>query len=331
MTYQLRLGMIKITSKWLNFLSAIALSAALSLVLNRLAIAQTPVNLPTDEPLAHLNVLQAIVLGFVQGATEFLPISSTAHLKVVPVVLGWGDPGVTFTAIIQLGSIAAMLWYFWSDLSQVTTGAIKAIRSSNYQAHEFRIAVGIAIGTIPIVICGLLLKALVPDLDNSPIRSMVAIAIASFVMASLLALAEIFGTHKRDFGELKKRDGILIGLAQALALIPGVSRSGSTLTAGLFLNIERSTAARFSFLLGIPAVTLAGLVELKDMFDRHISPSALFPLAMGLISSAVFSYLAIAWLLRYLKTNNTWVFIWYRLAFALLILGGIAIGQLSPH
>jgi undecaprenyl-diphosphatase len=323
--------MIEITSKRLNFLSAIALSAALSLLLNRLAIAQTSTKLPVSDPMSHFNVFQAAVLGFVQGATEFLPISSTAHLKVVPVVLGWGDPGVTFTAVIQLGSIAAMLWYFWSDLSQVTIGAIKAIRSSDYQAHEFRIAVGIAIGTIPIVICGLLLKVLVPDLDNSPIRSMVAIAVASLVMASLLAFAEILGNHKRGFGELRKRDGILIGLAQSLSLIPGVSRSGSTLTAGLFLNIERSTAARFSFLLGIPAVTLAGLVELKGLFDQHISPSALLPLGISLISSAVFSYLAIAWLLRYLKTNNTWVFIWYRLGFAALILGGIAIGKLSPN
>jgi undecaprenyl-diphosphatase len=319
------------TLKWVDFCSAIALGIGLSLAFERLAMAQTSPDTATSDPMSHLNVFQAIVLGFVQGVTEFLPISSTAHLKVVPVLLGWGDPGVSFTAIIQLGSIASVLWYFWSDLSQVTTGAMKAIQKSNYSAYEFRMAVGIIVGTIPIVVFGLLLKTLVPDLDNSPMRSMTAIAIASLVMASLLALAERLGTHKRSLEELQGRDGILMGFAQSLALIPGVSRSGSTLTAGLFMDIERSTAARFSFLLGIPAITLAGLVELKGVFDHQLTLAQVLPLSAGLISSAIFSYLAIAWLLQYLKTKDTWVFVWYRLAFGLFILGGIALGQISPH
>jgi undecaprenyl-diphosphatase len=323
--------MSKFTPKYFNFCSEISLGIALSLVFNRLTVAQTELNPPSVDSMSHFNVFQAIVLGFVQGVTEFLPISSTAHLKVVPVMLGWGDPGVTFTAVIQLGSIAAVLWYFWSDLSQLTTGAIRAIQKSDYKAHEFRMAVGIILGTIPIVIFGLLLKVLVRDLDHSPLRSMVAIAIASLFMASLLALAERCGTHKRNFEDLRRRDGILMGLAQSLALIPGVSRSGSTLTAGLFMNIERSTAARFSFLLGIPAITLAGLVELKDVFEQQVTISQLLPLGVGLIASAIFSYLAIAWLLRYLKTRDTWIFVWYRLAFGLMILGGIALGQITPN
>ena len=277
---------------------------------------------------AHFDWFQAIVLGAVQGLTEFLPISSTAHLKAVPVALGWGDPGVTFTAVIQLGSIVAVIWYFWSDLSNVTKGSIKAIQKSDYQSQEFRLAVGIILGTIPIAACGLLLKVLVPDLDNSPIRSMTTIAIVSIVMALLLALAEFVGNQKRNFEQLGWLDGVLMGLAQTLALIPGVSRSGSTLTAGLFMGLERATAARFSFLLGIPAITLAGLVELKDVFEGGLSNADMLPLIVAVISSAVFSYLAIAWLIRFLQRRKTWIFVWYRLGFGVLILGAIALGVL---
>ena len=276
------------------------------------------------EPMAQFNLFQALILGMVQGLTEFLPISSTAHLKAVPVALGWGDPGVIFTAVIQLGSIAAVLWYFWSDLSQLTAGIIRAFQQSDYQSQEFKIALGIGLGTIPIVILGLMLKILVPDLDNSPLRSMTVIALASIIMAILLGIAEVISNHKRDFEHLKAKDGILVGIAQSLALIPGVSRSGSTITAGLFVNLERATAARFSFLLGIPAITLAGLVELKELCEQGLTSESLLPVTVGLISSAVFSYLAIAWLIRYLQKRNTWIFVWYRLAFGLVILGAIA-------
>ncbi len=284
-----------------------------------------------DEPSVAegMTLLQSIVLGLVQGLTEFLPISSTAHVKAVPVALGWGDPGVSFTAIIQLGSIAAILWYFWSDLKQVVTGMIRAIAQSDYQSNEFRMGVGIILGTIPIVICGLALKLLVPDFDNSPIRSMGAIAIASIVMALLLALAEYMGTRKRGFEKLGTQDGILMGLAQALALIPGVSRSGSTLTSGLFIGLERSTAARFSFLLGVPAITLAGLVELVDLLETGFGNIGVVVLIAGLIASALSSYAAIAWLIEFLKRHNTWVFVWYRLAFGIVILVAIATGLLE--
>lgn len=270
------------------------------------------------------NIFQAIILGMVQGLTEFLPISSTAHLKVVPVLLGWGDPGVAFTAVIQLGSIAAVLWYFWSDLTQITTGAFTAIKQKNYKSYDLRLAIGIALGTLPIVFFGLLIKKFIPDFDNSPVRSLGAIAIASIVMSLLLGLAEQIGIRKRDFEHLSIKDGILMGLAQALALIPGVSRSGSTLTAGLFMGLERAAAARFSFLLGIPAITLAGLIELKDALGQGIGSDGIITIVVGVISAAIFSYLAIAWLLRFLQTQNTWVFVWYRLAFGVAILGAIA-------
>jgi len=284
----------------------------------------------TQQPLAPtMNVFRAFVLGFVQGLTEFLPISSSAHLKVVPVLLGWGDPGVAFTAVIQLGSIAAVFWYFWRDLAQLSKGTINAIVKSDYQDNDFRMTLGILLGTLPIVFFGLLIKKFIPDFDNSPLRSMTTIAWVSIIMSLLLALAEKVGQRKRNFEQLGMQDGIVMGLAQALALVPGVSRSGSTITAGLFMGLERATAARFSFLLGIPAITLAGLVELKDILQEGLGGADLTSIVVGVISSAIFSYLAINLLVRFLQTQSTWVFVWYRLIFGASILGAIALGLLK--
>jgi undecaprenyl-diphosphatase len=321
---------LRLTRHRLNLLSEMALGLALAIALSALWAKSGGAveTLPTQA--MSLQWWQAFVLGMVQGLTEFIPISSTAHLKVVPVMLGWGDPGVTFAATIQLGSIGAVLWYFWRDIVELTQGAIAAIRQKDYQATAFRIAVGIAVGTLPIVVCGLLLKKFVPDLDNSPIRSLTAIAIASIVMGILLGLAENWGRRLRDFQNLNARDGILMGLAQALALMPGVSRSGSTITAGLFMGLERATAARFSFLLGIPAITLAGLVQFKtDVLDATVSSNELWVLFVGTISSAIFSYGAIAWLIDYLQKQSTWVFVWYRLFFGGLILLGVSLNWLK--
>lgn len=296
-----------------------------NLAINNLLI-QAP---PVPEVATQINILQAFFLGLIQGLTEFLPISSTAHLKVIPVILGWGDPGIEFTAIIQLGSIAAVVWFFWQDLTQVVTGSWRAIQKKDYDSVDFRLALGIGLGTIPIVFFGLLIKIFIPDYDNSPLRSLEVIAIASIVMAFLLGLAEKIGTRKRDFEHLTPRDGILMGLAQTLALIPGVSRSGSTITAGLFLGLERATAARFSFLLGIPAITLAGIVELKSVFVDGIGNIEILPLLVGLISATIFSYLSIAWLIRYLQSKSTWIFVWYRLAFGVAILTALWGGVLN--
>ncbi|MBD2214392.1 undecaprenyl-diphosphate phosphatase [Calothrix sp. FACHB-156] len=311
-----------------QFLMLSAVSAACSVAAFPLQVLSAQPN-PGGEGVQQMNILQAIILGFVQGLTEFLPISSTAHLKVVPVVLGWGDPGVAFTAIIQLGSIAAVLWYFWPDLARIIKGSARAIAHKDYHDYDLRLALGIILGTVPIVFFGLLIKKFIPDFDNSPIRSLSAIAIASIVMSLLLGLAEQLGKRQRNFEKLTMNDGLLMGLAQALALIPGVSRSGSTLTGGLFMGLERETAARFSFLLGIPAITLAGLVELKDVVGAGLSSDAIIPLVAGVISAAIFSYIAIAGLLRFLKTQSTWVFIWYRLAFGVAILGAISAGWLK--
>jgi undecaprenyl-diphosphatase len=200
---------------------------------------------------------------------------------------------------------------------------------SDFQSQDFRLALGIGLGTLPIVFFGLLLKVFVPDFDHSPLRSLRAIAIASIVMSLLLGMAEKLGTRKRNFDALGVQDGVLMGLAQAMAIIPGVSRSGSTLTAGLFMGLERATAARFSFLLAIPAITLTGLVELNDALEGGFGDANLVPLIVGIISAAVFSYAAIAWLLRFLQTQNTWIFVWYRLAFGAAILGALATGLLK--
>lgn len=317
--------MTKPKYKLLELISFFVFSGGLSLLFSFTVTAQSTSPEISDAPTFQFNWFQAIVLGMVQGFTEFLPISSTAHLKVIPVALGWGDPGVSFTAVIQLGSIAALLWYFWSDLAEITEGMAKAICTSDYKSHDFRLVAGITLGTLPIIFFGLLWKLLVSDLDNSPLRSVGSIAIASIVMAVLLALSEKLGTHKRDFEQLTLQDGILIGLAQTLALIPGVSRSGSTMTAGLFINLERATAARFSFLLGIPAITLAGFVEFREVLVVGFSHEILFPVIVGVISSTIFSYSAITWLTRYLQNHDTWIFVWYRLGFGVLILSSLVL------
>lgn len=316
-------------SKRLLFPLLMVGSGVLSVATFPLKVLSQEASTPVVDGASQMNVWQGIVLGFVQGATEFLPISSTAHLKAVPVALGWGDPGSAFSAVIQLGSIVAVLWYFWGDLTRVITGAWIAIARKDYQDTDFRIALGIAIGTFPIVILGLLLKIVFEEFYENAVRGMAVIAVVSIVMGLLLGLAEMKGSRQRNFGKLGMGDGILMGCAQALALVPGASRSGSTLTAGLFMGLERETAARFSFLLGIPAITLAGLISLKDLLEVGVESSQIITLIASVISSGIFSYLAIAWLVEFLKTKSTWVFVWYRIIFGIAILAGLSFGILE--
>lgn len=267
---------------------------------------------------------RAVVLGVVQGLTEFLPISSTAHVQVVPMLLGWGDPGVSVIAVIQLGSIAAIVAYFWHDLAQVLRGVSRALREGRWGSSEARMGIAIALGSIPIVLAGMGIKFLVSDFDRSPLRSLTSVAVVSIVMALLLGLAELVGRRRRQLDDVQPRDGLIVGLAQALALIPGVSRSGSTLTAALFDGWERTAAARFSFLMGIPAITLAGLVELREVLtgpaESAVMGGGAVPMLLGIVVSAVVSWLSIAWLLRFLQHHSTWVFVIYRLTFGIAIL-----------
>ena len=260
-----------------------------------------------------------LILGVVQGLTEFLPISSTAHLKVVPVLAGWGDPGVSVTAVIQLGSIAAVIAYFRRDLQQVLRGISQAVGRGQWREPEARLGLAMAVGTVPILVAGFLIKVFWPGYSTSPLRSVPSIAVVSIVMALLLALAEKLGPRLKTLSQVQGRDGLVVGLAQALAIIPGVSRSGSTLTASLFDGWQRADAARFSFLLGIPAITIAGLVELKDAVSDP-NTGGVLPLLVGIASAAVVSWLAIDWLIRYLQRHSTWIFVAYRLLFGVALL-----------
>ena len=276
------------------------------------------------DPSASLGLWEAcwrdLVLGIVQGLTEFLPISSTAHLKVVPVLLGWGDPGVSVTAAIQLGSIVAVIAYFRRDLAQVMQGISKACRHGQWREPEARLGIAMAVGTLPILAVGLAIKLFWDEgYETSPLRSVPSIAVVSIVMALLLAIAERMGPRRKQLPDVSGRDGLVVGLSQVLALIPGVSRSGSTLTASLLDGWQRADAARFSFLLGIPAITIAGIVELKDALAATADAGPV-PLVIGILAATVVSWMAIDWLLKFLQRHSTWLFVAYRLLFGVGLL-----------
>ena len=280
-----------------------------------------------DLGFVQLGWFKVIILGIVQGITELLPISSTAHLRIVPSLLGWQDPGSAFSAAMQLASLAAVLTYFWQDIKGLSGGMIRAIATQDYKSRSFQITLGLLIGTVPIVIAGLLLKKSL-NVPNSPLRSLVVVGSASILMALLLALAEIKGKRQRNFEQITLKDGLWVGMAQAFALIPGVSRSGSTLTSGLFLGLDRATAARFSFLLGLPAVVLAGAVEIHALLKSGLDLNGWGILLAGLVSASVSAFAAIYGLLSYLEKQSTWIFVWYRLAMGLFLIIGSAQGFL---
>lgn len=274
------------------------------------------------DPGLLMAMFQAIVLGLVQGITEFLPISSTAHLIIFTDIFGWGDFwNKAAIDAIQFGSVVAVIFYFWKDIKHLLSGGWEAIQTKDWQREEWKILLGIAIGTIPALAGGYTLKKLGINLETA-----VMIAVMSIVMCLLLAAAEKVGTRKRGFDQLQTSDGILVGLGQMIALLPGASRSGSTLTTALFLGLQRETAARFSFLLGIPTLTIATLVQAKDVLDQG---NMVIPLVVCLISTFIFSYLSIAWLMRFLQRQSTWVFVWYRLAFGVALLVAVSQGALK--
>ncbi|MBW4442861.1 MAG: undecaprenyl-diphosphate phosphatase [Plectolyngbya sp. WJT66-NPBG17] len=276
-----------------------------------------PFLLVADQVNGLFSVFQGIVLGLVQGITEFLPISSTAHLIIFTDILGWQNQwNKAAIDAIQFGSVIAVVIYFWKDIRAILSGALAAFARKEWHREEWKILVGIAIGTIPVLGMGFVLKKL-----NLLPESVIIIAVMSIIMSLLLAVAEKVGTRKRGFDELEIKDGILVGLGQMIALLPGASRSGSTLTAALFLGLRRETAARFSFLLGIPALTIATLVQAKDVLQQADMG---LPLLVGIASAFVFSYLSIAWLLKFLQRQSTWVFVWYRLALGVTLLIAIA-------
>jgi undecaprenyl-diphosphatase len=271
-----------------------------------------------------MDALQAIVLGIVQGLTEFLPISSTAHLRIVPAFAGWDDPGTAFTAVVQLGTMAAVLLYFRQDLWNIAVAWLRSLRDPEVRrTTDARLGWAIVIGTIPISILGLAFK----DKIETDARQLTLIGITLIVLGLVLEAAERVGRKEREIESLTLRDGVIIGFAQALALVPGVSRSGSTISAGLFLGFDRAAAARYSFLLSVPAVVLSGLFELKDVGNG--GGAGAVPTAIATILAFVVGYASIAWFLKYLVRHPVTVFVIYRVALGALLLVLVATNTVS--
>ncbi len=274
-----------------------------------------------------MSLFEAIVLGITQGLTEFLPISSTAHLRIVPAFAGWEDPGAAFTAVTQLGTMTAVLLYFRADLARIARAWLRSLRDpAARRDHDARMGWYIILGTIPIGIFGLAFK----DQIENGARDLYLIGIALIVLGFVLLAAERVGRKERQIEDITRRDGIAVGFAQALALIPGVSRSGATISAGLFLGFDRTSAARFSFLLSIPAVVLSGLLEFASILNGSDGQHAgLGALAVATFLAFVVGYASIAFLLRYLSNHSTIVFVVYRVALGSLVLLLVSTGAIK--
>ncbi|KQU47930.1 UDP pyrophosphate phosphatase [Rhodococcus sp. Leaf278] len=271
--------------------------------------------------------LQAIILGAVQGLTEFLPISSSGHLRIVSGVFWNEDAGASFTAVTQLGTEAAVLLFFWRDIVRIVKAWFVGLTKRDERGLDYRMGWYVIIATIPIGVLGLLFK----DQIRTGARNLYLIAFMLIAFAIVIAVAEKVGRKERPIEKLTTRDGIVMGLAQCLALIPGVSRSGATTSAGLFLGLEREAAVRFSFLLAIPAVTASGLFSLPDAFE---------PVGTGLAASGPqllvatviafgLGYASIAWLLKFVANHSLYWFVGYRIVLGVVVLGLLAGGVVS--
>ena len=278
-----------------------------------------------DTGFVTLGYAKVAILGVVQGITELLPISSTAHMRVVPAVLGWRDPGSAFSAAMQLAALAAVISYFWQDVRRLAVGSVSAISRREFADPDLRLATWIVLATIPIALAGALLSTSLNTCD-SPLRALPVIGWACIAMAVLMALTEILARHRRSVENASLVDALLIGLAQVGALIPGVSRSGSTLTAALALGFKREEAARFSFLLGIPAIALAGLKELWELHKVHLDMHGWSILAVGLVVASVSAFAAIWALMRVLGRFSAWPFVIYRGTLGIMLLVGTTNG-----
>jgi len=276
-----------------------------------------------DTSFVQLGYAKIAFLGVIQGISELLPISSTAHMRAVPAFLGWPDPGSAFSAAMQLAALAAVVVYFRNDIIAVTRGFFGAAMGGARNTPEFRLGTGIILATIPIVIAGQALSGVL-NRCGSPLRTPLVIGIACFGMAVLMGVAELVARHKRDAKAITYFDAIVVGLAQVGALIPGVSRSGSTLTGALFLGFKREDAARVSFLLGIPAIAGAGLRELWALHKAGLSSEGWQVLAVGLIVASISAFFAVWGLMRFLERSSTWPLIIYRAAFGLVLVGAAA-------
>ena len=272
-----------------------------------------------------LDFLKAAFLGVLQGLTEFLPISSSAHLRIFPELFGWGDPGAAFTAVVQIGTEVAVLLYFRKDLWRIGSAWVRSLWDPRWRGSlDARMGWFIVIGSLPIVLLGVTLK----DVIEHDFRSLWIIGSTLVVLGVVLGVADRVGRHDRGLRQMTIRHAVLLGLAQAAALVPGVSRSGATISMGRFLGYEREAATRFAFLLAIPAVVGAGLFELPEIphGDNAYGPG---PTLVATVIAFLVGYAAIAWLLRYVSTRSYLPFVLYRIALGGFTLAMVATGVLS--
>lgn len=278
-----------------------------------------------------MTLLQAIVLGIVQGLTEFLPISSTAHLRIIPALFGWhfyggttNDPGAPFTAIIQLGTTIAIVVYFYRELLQVTVAWFKGLRDPSVRSSlEYKLGWYLILATVPVSVFGLIFSHQI----TTGARNLWLIAVVMIALALVLYAAEKVGRRTRVEEQITVVDAAVVGTAQALSLIPGASRSGTTITAGLFRGLTREAAARFSFLLSIPAVVLSGVYEAVRPGAGHTPGVGLTGIA--LVFAFIVGLASIHWLMRWLANHSTYVFIWYRIALGILLIVLLSTGVLD--
>lgn len=271
-----------------------------------------------------MDFLRAVVLGVIQGLTEFLPISSSAHLAIFPKFFGWEDPGAAYTAVIQIGTELAVVLYFWRDIWTIGSGWVRGVFSRDARdAPEWRMGWFVIIGSLPIVILGLLLQ----DMIDREFRNLWVIGTTLIVLGLVLGLAERVGRKTSPIEDLTMKHAILLGVAQAGALVPGVSRSGATISMGLFLGYERAAATRYAFLLAIPAVVGAGIFKAKDIGGENTY--GVGPTVVGTVVSFVVGLAVIHWLLKYVSTHSYKPFVIYRVGLGALVLVLVGTGVIA--
>ncbi|MCA2204435.1 undecaprenyl-diphosphate phosphatase [Streptomyces griseoincarnatus] len=285
-----------------------------------------------------MSWFESLILGLVQGLTEFLPVSSSAHLRLTAAFSGWEDPGAAFTAITQIGTEAAVLIYFRKDIGRILSAWSRSLTDKEMRRdQDARMGWLVVVGSIPIGVLGVTLK----DQIEGPFRDLrltaamlIGMGVVLGIADRLAARAESGGRHRvaaprKELADLTVRDGLVYGVCQALALIPGVSRSGATISGGLFMGYRREAAARYSFLLAIPAVLASGLFELKDAADGgHVSWG---PTLFATVIAFITGYAVIAWFMKFISTKSFMPFVWYRIALGIVIVALVATGVLSPH
>lgn len=283
-----------------------------------------------------VNIFESIILGIIQGVTEFLPISSTGHLTLAGKLMGLisdahPERWTSFIAVIQLGTLASILVYFREDIRNIVTAFMKEslLERRRYREQSLNSRLGwlILIGTLPVVVVGLLFKT---EIEGVLTKNLYVIAGSLIALALALAVAEKVASHRKEIAQVGVRDALVVGIAQAFALIPGSSRSGTTLTGGLLVGMNREAAARFSFLLSIPAILASGILELTQAIRAGLDSTGAVNYAVATVVSAISGYCAIDFLLKYLRKNTTFLFVYYRIALGTLILGLLAAGRIVP-